>query len=124
MPPVPAKVASDQDLADIYAFLLSGAPAQQAETLTGDSQKGKQMFMAYGCYQCHGTVGQGTAREFGLVPPPLSQSFFAQIRSPPRRTDASLHDKVASDQDLADIYSYLKSVPPRQRAADIPLLNQ
>jgi hypothetical protein len=31
--------------------------------------------------------------------------------------------KVASDQDLADIYAYLKSFPTPPPAKDIPLLN-
>jgi mono/diheme cytochrome c family protein len=32
--------------------------------------------------------------------------------------------KVVSDQDLADIYTYLKSLPPPPPASSIPLLNQ
>ena len=34
------------------------APAQP----TGDPQRGKALFVADGCYQCHGYVGQGSIR--------------------------------------------------------------
>jgi hypothetical protein len=32
--------------------------------------------------------------------------------------------KIVSDQDLADIYAYLKTFPPPEPASKIPLLNQ
>jgi hypothetical protein len=32
--------------------------------------------------------------------------------------------KVMSDQDLADVYAYIKTFPELQAAKDIPLLNQ
>jgi hypothetical protein len=32
--------------------------------------------------------------------------------------------KVVSDQDVADIYAFLKSLPPAPSAKNIPLLNQ
>jgi mono/diheme cytochrome c family protein len=32
--------------------------------------------------------------------------------------------KVMPDQELADIYAYLKSIPPSPAAKDIPLLSQ
>jgi hypothetical protein len=32
--------------------------------------------------------------------------------------------KVVSDQDLTDIYAFLKSVPPPKAVADIPLLKK
>jgi mono/diheme cytochrome c family protein len=33
-------------------------------------------------------------------------------------------DKVVSDQDVADIYAYLKTIPAPKPVRDIPLLNQ
>ena len=33
-------------------------------------------------------------------------------------------DKVVSDQEVADIYAYLKSLPAPRPVKDIPLLNQ
>jgi len=35
------------------------APAQ-AQAPVGDAVNGKHVYMAVGCYQCHGTVGQGS----------------------------------------------------------------
>jgi cytochrome c1 len=33
-------------------------------------------------------------------------------------------EKTVSDQELADIYAYLKSLPEPPKAKDIPLLNE
>ena len=33
-------------------------------------------------------------------------------------------DKLISDQDLTDIYAYLKSLPSVKGAKDVPLLNE
>jgi len=41
-------------LAALVAFGSSAALA------AGDAAKGKENFMKYGCWQCHGTVGQGS----------------------------------------------------------------
>jgi ubiquinol-cytochrome c reductase cytochrome c subunit len=95
------------------AVLAGGAPAQAQGWPPGDAANGKRVYMADGCYQCHGTVGQGS-RPTGphLAPNPLPYEAFAgQVRRPvnamPPYTSV-----VLSEQDLADIYAYLASIPP------------
>ncbi len=97
----------------LTAFVGCGAPAHAQGAPPGDAANGKRVYMADGCYQCHGSVGQGS-RATGphLAPKPLPYEVFAgQVRRPvnsmPPYTTV-----VLSDQELADIYAYLVTVPP------------
>ncbi len=89
----------------------------------GDAANGKRLYMETGCYQCHGTVGQGS-RGTGphLAPKPMPYAAFAgQVRKPvnamPPYTSV-----VLSDQELADIYAYLLTVPPLPDPKDATIL--
>jgi mono/diheme cytochrome c family protein len=124
MPPVSARAVSDQELTDVYAFLKSIAPGKPVELLTGDAQKGKQLFTTFGCYECHGTQGQGPVIGSRIGPPAISQSAFTQYVHHPSGQMPPYTEKVVSGQNLADIYAFLKSIPPPAPAASIPLLNQ
>jgi mono/diheme cytochrome c family protein len=89
----------------------------------GDAAHGHHLFLTVGCYQCHGTSGEGGG-VFGpkLAPDPLP--FIAvdrQLRNPAMRMPVYTA-KVLSDQDVADIYAYLKSIPPSKQPDEIPLL--
>jgi ubiquinol-cytochrome c reductase cytochrome c subunit len=95
------------------ALLAAGAPARAQGAPPGDVANGKRAYMVDGCYQCHGTVGQGS-RPTGphLAPNPLPyEAFAAQVRHPvnamPPYTTV-----VLSERDLVDIYAYLVSIPP------------
>src|SRR6185437_11538551 len=92
-------------------------PAQNAEN-------GKRIFVRDGCYQCHGYAGQGTIAGARLAPPVLNvQGMIRYIRRPAGAMP-SFSDKVLSDQEVNDIYAYLKTVPAPKPVKDIPLLNQ
>ena len=127
MPPFTAQAVSDADLADIYAFLQSAnpTPPSNLSALTGNAQNGNRIYASYGCYECHGRVGQGsqsTAPRIG--PPALTIDAFARYIRTPNGNMPPYTGKVVSDQDVADIYAFLKSLPPAPSARDIPLLNQ
>lgn len=125
MPPIPASSASDQDLANIYAFLNSAAPAPTGgESLTGNADDGKRLFTSYGCYECHGRQGAGAAIAPRIGPPAISFAAVLRYVRAPTGQMPPYTAKVVSDQDLADIYAYLKSFPPPAPASSIPLLNQ
>lgn len=125
MPPVPSSTASDQDLTDIYAFLKSIAPSSEtAPTAAGDAANGKKLFAAYGCYECHDRQGQGASTAPRIGPPRISLAAVLRYVRQPTGQMPPYTAKVVSDQDLADIYSYLSSIPPPIPAANIPLLNQ
>jgi mono/diheme cytochrome c family protein len=125
MPAFSADVVSDKELADVFAYIHSVAVTKPAGfLLSGDAAKGKKLFISYGCYECHGTEGQGAITGARIGPPAISQSVFTQYVHHPTGQMPPYTDKVASGQDLADIYSFLKSIPPPAPAASIPLLNQ
>jgi mono/diheme cytochrome c family protein len=101
------------------------AATVMAQTKAGDSANGKRVFMRNGCYQCHGTVGQG-----GLAGPRLAQTrlalvgFTSYVRNPRPSNMPPFRKQVMSDQELADVYAYIQSVPPPVPLADIPILNE
>lgn len=93
---------------------------------SGNAQNGKKLFKSDGCYECHGTEGQG-AQQTGAArigPPQLSlEGFQSYIRKPTGQMPPYT-GKVVPDQDAADIYAYLKSIPMPSKGKDIPLLNK
>lgn len=108
-----------------FALFSILAVSAFAQTKPGDVANGKRLFEKDGCYQCHGYVGQG-----GTSGPRLAQTrfpfagFMAFVRNPPSGGMPPFRQKVLSDQELADIYAYIKSIPEPKAAKDIPLLNQ
>ena len=128
MPPFTPQALPDTDLADIYAFLQSANPAPPSNLsgLTGNAQNGNRIYAADGCYECHGRVGQGSQQTGGprVGPPALTIDAFARYSRAPTGNMPPYTSKVVSDQDIADIYAFLKALPAAPQAKDIPLLNQ
>ena len=123
MPPVPVASASDQELADIYAFLKSVAPEHSVpEERNGNTENGKKLFLAYGCYECHGRQGAGAAIAPRIGPPALSWAGVLRYVRAPTGQMPPYTAKVVSDQDLADIYAYLQSIPKSPDYKTLPLL--
>jgi mono/diheme cytochrome c family protein len=112
--------------ATALSFDLPRAAADD-EVKTGDPVKGEHIYLAVGCFECHGRAGQGG--RFNYPVPPLAQielpaeSFIAFLRAAPNDMPAFSAD-VLSDQDAADIHAYLRSLPGRKPVKDFPLLNQ
>ncbi len=87
-------------------------------------ENGKRIFVKDGCYECHGYNGQGTIAGARIGPPVLNaQGMIRYIRKPAGAMPA-FTDKVLSDQEVNDIYAYLKTMPAPRPVKDIPLLNQ
>jgi ubiquinol-cytochrome c reductase cytochrome c subunit len=87
-------------------------------------ENGKNVFVRDGCYQCHGYVGQGSIAGARLGPPVLTaQGMIRYIRKPAGAMPA-FSDRVLSDQEVNDIYAYLKTMPAPKPVKDIPLLDQ
>jgi mono/diheme cytochrome c family protein len=108
----------------LLIFSASVAVAQE-QAPAGSAERGYQAYMKYQCYTCHGTVGHGADRGTGpkLAPNPISyESFARQVRAP-RQDMPAYRTQFLSDQELADMYAYLKSVKPSPAVKDIPLLN-
>jgi len=98
----------------VTASLAYAMPARaQVAGPRGDAVNGKRIYIAVGCYQCHGTVGQGS-RPTGphLAPNPLPYEAFAAVARRPVNVMPPYTTVVLSDQDLGDIYAYLVAIPP------------
>jgi mono/diheme cytochrome c family protein len=104
--------------------LSAGRPALgQAAPPAGNLQNGKKIFSTYGCYQCHGFEGQGGAGA-RLAPRPIAFNSFLKYVRQPTAEMPPYTSKVVSDQELADIYAYLQSIPAPPSANNIPLLRK
>jgi len=127
MPPFGSDRASDSDLADVYAYLQTlKTPAKQESPAAANTSNGQRLFVRYGCYECHGYLGQGSTSTGGtrLGPPQIPLSAFVSYVREPTSQMPPYTAKVISNEDLAEIYSFLKSVPPPPPLKSIPILNQ
>jgi mono/diheme cytochrome c family protein len=113
----------------IAAFALTafGVAALAQDAPAGDAIHGRSVYLADGCFECHGRSGQGGAFNYPTpaivkVEMPV-ESFVAFLRAAPRDMPA-YSANVLSDKDAADIYAFLQSLPGRKPAKDFPLLNQ
>lgn len=99
----------------VLAFAQSG----------GDAESGKQLFLKNGCYECHGTVGQGAGANPvapKLAPKPIALAALIAYLRKPTGGMPPYTSKVISDGQLADIRAYLASIPEPPQVKDIPLL--
>jgi ubiquinol-cytochrome c reductase cytochrome c subunit len=104
-------------IAGLAMLAASLAAAQNADN-------GKRLFEKYGCYACHGHLGQGSAAGARLAPKTIAQAAFAAYVRKPAGTMPPYTAKVITDAELADIRAYLASIPEPRPVKEIPLLNQ
>ena len=90
--------------------------------LAASPEHGKAAFMKSGCWQCHGTVGQGGVAGPRIAPDPLPYDTFTAFVRTTSRAMPPYREKILPDGDLADIYAYLQSIPKPADAANISLL--
>jgi len=108
----------------LAAGALTAARTQDAPR--GDAANGKRLYLAEGCFTCHGRSGQGGA--YNGPAPILAHTalpldaFKGLLRSPPNDMPA-YSDAVLSDKDIADIYSFVTSLPGPRSLKDISILN-
>ncbi|HEV8014556.1 MAG TPA: cytochrome c [Stellaceae bacterium] len=114
----------------LLAALLGGAaiagPALAQDVPKGDAAAGKNVFLTDGCYECHGRVGEGGAMN---GPAPILaktklpfEAFKGQLRNPSNDMPP-YPDTLLSDQQVADIFAYLQSLPGPRPVSDLPILN-
>ena len=112
----------------VLAAVAAGAVAlASGSAFAADAAKGKAAFMKYGCWQCHGTEGQGSAVTSAgkvLAPDPLPlESFSAFVRTT-NRAMPPYSEAILPNEDLADMHAYLSTIPKPKDYKSIPLLNQ
>ena len=104
------------------AVSYAQTPPRPATTApAGNAEAGKKLFVADGCYQCHGYEAQGSsATGPRLGPRPIAFAAFSRYVRQPTGQMPPYTAKVVSDTDLANIYAFVQSRP--EPAKDIPLL--
>jgi mono/diheme cytochrome c family protein len=113
----------------LVALVLIAGAASYAQTPqrppntapAGNAEAGKKLFVADGCYQCHGYEAQGSsATGPRLGPRPIAFAAFSRYVRQPTGQMPPYTAKVVSDADLANIYSFVQSRP--EPSKHIPLL--
>jgi mono/diheme cytochrome c family protein len=102
----------------VPASLTLAAPA-------GNAANGKRVYLADGCFYCHGTTGAGGGNAGPrLAPNPLPlEGVKAKVRTASGRMPV-YSPAVLKDAEIADIVAYLQSIPQGKAAKDIPALNR
>jgi mono/diheme cytochrome c family protein len=95
-----------------------------ASALAASAEHGKTVFLKKGCWECHGTQGQGAATGPRLAPNPIPYETLSAFVRTTSRAMPPYREKILSDADLADIYAYLQSIPKPPEVKSVPLLNQ
>jgi len=108
------------------AVAVGAAAARAQDAPHGDAANGKRIYLADGCFTCHGRSGQGGA--YNGPAPILAHTalpidgFTGQLRNPSNDMPA-YSTAVLSDKDIADIYAFVTSLPGPRSAKDIAILN-
>src|SRR5207248_4363805 len=96
--PVWGQVVSTRQVDALVAYLhaglppVAGATAQPVQTDQGTTVEGAQLFVRYGCINCHGPNG------LGGVPNPSSPD-----KSIPPLSGADFHSEFNTDQKISDV---------------------
>ena len=106
-------------LAVLAASLVTGEAA-----LAASAEKGKSEFLKHGCWQCHGYQGQGGVTGPKLAPDPIPFDTLSNFVRTTNRQMPPFRKEILADDDLADIYAYLQSIPKGPDPKSISILNQ
>ena len=108
----------------LASALLAAQTPKAGQAPAGNKENGRKIFVSYGCYQCHGREAQGGAGTGPrLGPRPIVFAAFSMYVRQPTGQMPPYTSKVVSDQELADMYAFLQSLPQPPAAKSIPLLN-
>ena len=103
----------------------SPANAPQANAPQGNAENGKKLFVDRACWQCHGTAAQGG----GIAGPRLAgrvaawPAFTRSVRRPAEEM-VPYTEKMLPEPELADIYAWLKAMPPPPPVSSLAPLNR
>jgi ubiquinol-cytochrome c reductase cytochrome c subunit len=90
---------------------------------TGNAAAGKQAFMKYGCYECHGTLGQGNLSAGpAIAPHPIPYANFLTYIRAPRGLMPPFDARVLPAADAQNIFAYLAAIPAGPPASRIGVL--
>ena len=107
------------------AVCVGGVGAARAQDAPpGNAVEGKRLYLAVGCFTCHGRAGQGGAMN---GPAPILaktampfDGFKGQLRQPANDMPAYA-EIVMSEQQIADIYAFLQTLPGPRPTKDMAI---
>ena len=105
-----------------HAQAPAPAAARPTQTVTGNAEAGKKLWVSYGCWQCHGYEGQGGAAGPRLSARNLAFAGFAAYVRRPANQMPPYTEKVVSNEDLVNIHAFIQSRPAPPAVAAVPLL--
>jgi mono/diheme cytochrome c family protein len=106
----------------VVSVSARGAESQQTQAAPqGNAEKGKQSFIAHSCFSCHGYSAWGGAGARLAQNPITFEAFVSYVRKPKGNMPA--FGSQVTPAELADIYAFIKSIPPAPDPNTIPLLN-
>jgi mono/diheme cytochrome c family protein len=88
----------------------------------GNVENGKILFNKIGCYQCHGREAQGAVTGPRLNQNPITYTRFITYIRKPAGEMPPYTAKVVSDQQAADIFAFIQSLPKPPAVDSIPIL--
>src|SRR6185295_4272506 len=109
-----------------FAAFFVGVFFGSGSVLAASAENGKAAFLKYGCWQCHGTQGQGsvaTSNGKVLAPDPLPWETFSAFVRTANTGMPPYSEKVLPNGELEDIYAYLGTIAKPADYKTIPLLN-
>ena len=109
--------------AAMYAATLGALALSSGVVWAQSAERGKAAFEKNGCWQCHGTEGQGGAAGPKLAPEPKPLAFMQVFVRNSKGPMPPYMEAVLSNQDLTDIHAYLQSIPKPADYKSIPALN-
>jgi mono/diheme cytochrome c family protein len=105
-------------------FVLITIVASSSALAAGNADKGRIAYEKNGCWQCHGTVGQGGMNGKPLAPKPMAWEAFSVFVRNSNGAMPPYQKAILPDAELADIHAYLSSIPAPKDYKSIPLLSQ
>jgi mono/diheme cytochrome c family protein len=108
----------------VLAIGATHAFAQPPTQPPGNSTSGAKLYVDRACWQCHGLAAQGG----GIAGPRLAgrvqawAAFATYVRRPTEEM-IPYTAKVLPDNELADIFAWLQSLPPPPAVETLPVLS-
>jgi ubiquinol-cytochrome c reductase cytochrome c subunit len=91
-------------------------------SMSSASEKGKQLFVKHGCWQCHGFVGQGGITGPALVPEVMPFETMSNFVRNANRSMPPYKVEILPEADMKEIHAYLVSLPKPADPKSIKLL--
>ena len=109
--------------ASLVAGVATSAEVQAADRPASQVERGRRTYLRVGCYQCHGTVGQGGTAGPRLAPGPMPLEALRTFVRNTARAMPAYPESILADAEIADLHAYLASIPPARRVKDLPALD-